>query len=343
MTTRKARLLWHRGFGKRSLISLGITAGVCLLSCWILLTEKAAGLEIVNLALPARSFQMVVYPLANARGYMREEGIDLRVVLVNPVTSIQGMVAGDIQFTMAGSSALAALARGVAAQKVALALNGEVLVWVLSKPEINTVAALKGRRIATQGPGAITTAMLKQVLAKHGLDPERDVAPIEVGAGNQVQALVGGVVDAAVTTVEQRYFGRDAGMRELIYFGKEMNNSWGTLATTDRLIKEQPKLVLAFVKATLKAQRLIRQDRETATAAMAKFSGLKRDLLSRIYDDLIHTFTRDGTVDEETQKNDLAIVRAVTGSLKVIPPSAAYDFSFAREADRQLTQAGWRP
>ncbi len=335
--------IWHRVRSRGITGFLQIMIGVCLFSGLLLLSHEAVGLDIVNLALPARSFQMVVFPLAKERGYMREEGIDLRVVLVNPVTSIQGMVAGDIQFTMAGSSALAALARGVAAQKVTLALNGEVLVWVLSKPEINTVEALKGKRIATQGPGAITTAMLKQVLGKHGLDSERDVTPIEVGAGNQVQALVGGAVDAAVTTVEQRYFGRDAGMRELIYFGKEAKNSWGTLATTDRLIKAQPKLVLGFIKATLKAQRLIRQDRETALAAMTKFSGLKRDLVTRIYDDLIHTFTRDGTVDEETQKNDLAIVRTVTGSTKSIPTSAAYDFSFAREADRQLSQAGWHP
>ncbi len=335
--------MWHCARTGAIAGCLRMMTGLCLFSGLLLLNSEANGLEIVNLALPARSFQMVVYPLAKERGYMREEGIDLRVVLVNPVTSIQGMVAGDIQVTMAGSSALAALARGVAAQKVTLALNGQVLVWVLSRPEISTVEALKGKRIATQGPGAITTAMLKQVLTRHGLDPERDVTPIEVGAGNQVQALVGGAVDAAVTTVEQRYFGRDAGMRELIYFGKEMKNSWGTLATTDRLIKEQPKLALAFVKATLKAQRLIRQDRDTAIAAMTKFSGLKRDLVTRIYDDLIQTFTRDGTVDEETQKNDLAIVRAVTGSSKQIPVSAAYDFSFAREADRQLTQAGWRP
>lgn len=286
---------------------------------------------------------MVVYPLAQERGYMREEGIDLRIVLVNPVTSIQGIVAGDIQFTMAGSSALAAIARGVAAQKVILSLNGQVLVWVLSKPEITNVKALKGKRIATQGPGAISTAMLKQVLTKHGLDPERDVTAIEIGAGNQVQSLVAGVVDAAIVTGEQRYFGRDAGMRELIDFGKEVKNSWGTLATSDRLIKERPKLIAGFVKATLKAQRLIRQDRNTAITAMAKLSGLKRDLVTRIYDDLIQTFTPDGTVNEEIQRNDVTIVRAVTGSQKAIPVSSAYNFSFAKEADGELTRAGWRP
>ena len=52
-------------------------------------------------------------------------------------------------------------------------------------------------------------------------------------------------------------------------FGEEL---LGTLATTDRMIKEQPKLVAGFIKATLKSLRLIRQDRETTIAGIMKFS-----------------------------------------------------------------------
>jgi NitT/TauT family transport system substrate-binding protein len=329
--------------GRKGRVALGTTLiGVSLLA-WIGLTVEALGLEVVNLAIPAKSFQMVVFPLAQERGYMQEEGIDLKIILVNPVTSIQGMVAGDIHFSMAGGSALAALVRGVAAQKLILAMNNRVLLWLLSKPEITSIKALKGKRIATLGLGSLPTAILKEILIKNGLDPTRDVTLLDTGAGNQVRPLVAGVADAAVATGEQRYFGLDAGMRELSDFGKEVKESWGLLATTDRMIKERPKVVGAFIKATLKAMRLVHQDRATAIASMTKFSGLKRDLVVRIYDDLNQTFTRDGIVDEEAQKNDIDMTRAATGVTKQITNQQAYDFSFAREADRQLTQAGWHP
>ncbi len=185
--------------------------------------------------------------------------------------------------------------------------------------------------------------MLKQILAKHGLDAGRDVIYIDTGTGNQLPALLAGAVDGAVLSVEQRYVGLDGGMKELFYFGNEVKNSWGTLATTDRFIKGQPKLLTGFMKATLKALRLIRQDRETTIAAVAKFSGVERALAGRIYDDLISTFTRNGTVDDETQRNDLDIIRQVTGGKETIPTARAYDLSLAREADRQLTQSSWRP
>ena len=73
-----------------------------------------------------------------------------------------------------------------------------------------------------------------------------------------------------------------------------------------------------------------------------KQSSVDRNLPARMYN-LIGTFTRNGTVDEETQKNDLAIIRQIADVSEPIPMARAYDFSFAHEADTQLNQAGWRP
>jgi hypothetical protein len=47
-------------------------------------------------------------------------------------------------------------------------------------------------------------------------------------------------------------------------------------------------------------------------------------------------------VDEETQKNDLDIVRLVSVS-KEVTIERAYDFSFAAPADKELPRAGWWP
>ncbi|HEX9273970.1 MAG TPA: hypothetical protein VGA01_17345 [Candidatus Binatia bacterium] len=48
-------------------------------------------------------------------------------------------------------------------------------------------------------------------------------------------------------------------------------------------------------------------------------------------------------VDEETQKNDLDIVREGLKVTKEVSIERAYDFSFAKKADSELTQAGWKP
>jgi hypothetical protein len=66
-------------------------------------------------------------------------------------------------------------------------------------------------------------------------------------------------------------------------------------------------------------------------------------LAARTYDGIIQIFTTNGVVDEETQENDLDIVREILKVTKEMPIERAYDFSFAKKADSELTQAGWKP
>ena len=320
-----------------------ILAVIVALSLVLPTLAGAQSPQIANMAVPAKSFQMVIYPVAQQKGYMKEEGLDERVIFVAPTTSIQAMLGGDVHFTGAGSSALVSMARGNTPLKVVIATNDRVLQWLVTRPEITSPKDLKGKKIATTGVAAIATVMLKQIRTKHALDGNKDVIYLDVGQGNQLPALLGGGFDAAVLSVEQRYVALDKGMHEMFFMGDEVKNSWGTLATTDKLIKQNPKMVGGFVRATLKALRYIRQDKEGTVAALLKFSGVSRQQATRLYDDLIGTFTRNGAVEEETQKNDLNIIRQVTSSNETLPNARAYDFSFAVEADQQLTKIGWKP
>jgi NitT/TauT family transport system substrate-binding protein len=323
-----------------------LRCAVALLGGMRLFTVELAGaqsLQTVNMAIPARSFQMVIYPIAQQKGYMKEEGIDQRVIFVAPTTSIQAMLGGDVHFTGAGSSALVSIARGNTPLKVVAATNDRVLQWLVTKPEITSPKELKGKRIATTGVAAIATFMAKQVLTKHGLDGNKDVTYLDVGQGNQLAALLGGGFDAAILSVEQRYVALDKGMREMFFIGNEVKNSWGTLATTDKLIKENPKMVAGFVRATLKALRYIRQDKEGTISAMLKFSNVSSQQATGVYDDIIGTFTRNGAVDDETQRNDLSIIRQVVNANETLPNTRGYDFNFALAADQQLNKTGWKP
>jgi ABC-type nitrate/sulfonate/bicarbonate transport system substrate-binding protein len=152
-----------------------------------------------------------------------------------------------------------------------------------------------------------------------------------------------GVVDAGLLSSEERFAALDQGMKEILYLGKEVKNSWGTVATNDQFIKAKTKLMHGFMRALLKALRLVRQNREAAMDSMMKFAELDRALAARTYDGMIGTFTTNGVVDEETQKNDLDIVREVLNATREVPIERAYDFSFAKKADSELTQAGWKP
>ena len=300
-------------------------------------------LERVNVTLPSKSFQFVIFPLAKERAYMKEEGIDLNIVVMSSTTGLQAVLAGEMDFTGSGSSALVAVTKGNAPLKTVLAVNDQVLQWLLVRPQYNNLKELKNKKIAVTGVAAVATFMFKKVAPKYGLDANKEATFLALPPGQRLGALLSGTVDAGLLSSEERFAALDQGMKELMYLGKEVKNSWGTVATNDQFIKEKPKLMHGFMRASLKALRLVKQNREVAVDAIARFSELKRELAERTYDDIIATFTSNGVVDEETQKNDLDIVREVVKVDRQVPIERAYDFSFAKKADQELTKAGWRP
>jgi ABC-type nitrate/sulfonate/bicarbonate transport system substrate-binding protein len=301
------------------------------------------GIETVTIALTAKAFQYTPLVVAQERGYMKDEGIDLKITYMQSAPSLQAIMAGSAQFSGAGSSALVAISKANAPMKTVLALNDQVLQWVLARPNITGINDLKGKKVASAGIASLGAFMLKQIAsAKFAMD-SKDILLIDPGPLNRLPSLLSGAADAAILSPEERYAALDQGMKELMYLGKELKNSWGTIATSDRFIKEQPKLMLGFNRAIIKAMRYFRQEREGAIAFTVKFTELDRALVSRMYDDLVKTFTAGGYVDDETQKNDLAIVKLVAEINEVVPNNRAYDFSFARQAEAQLNKAGWKP
>lgn len=314
-----------------------------LLSYLLFPIKPAFTLDTVNITLPSKSFQFVIFPIAKERGYMKEEGIDLNIVVMGSTAGIQAVLAGDMHFTGSGSSALVAVTKGNAPLRTVLAVNDQVLQWLMVRPEISSLKELKNKKVAVTGVASVATFMFKQVAPKYGLDANNEVTFLAFPPGQRLPAMMSGAVEAGLLTTEDRFAALDQGMKELMYLGKEVKNSWGTVATTERFIKDQPKLMAGFMRATLKALRLVKQNREMAVDAIVKFSELKRELAERTYDSVIGTFTSNGVVDEETQKNDLDIVRLVVKVNKEVPIERAYDFSFAAQADKELTRAGWKP
>ena len=53
--------------------------------------------------------------------------------------------------------------------------------------------------------------------------------------------------------------------------------------------------------------------------------------------------TTNSVVDQETRKNNLDIVREALKVTNEFPIERADDFSFAKKADSERTQAGWKP
>lgn len=55
---------------------------------------EASSLDTIHMAITGKNFQHVIYPIAQEKGYMREEGIDLKLLIIGATPSIQALFAG---------------------------------------------------------------------------------------------------------------------------------------------------------------------------------------------------------------------------------------------------------
>src|ERR1043165_4491751 len=97
-----------------------------LIGALLLPVPSTWALDRVNVTLPSKSFQFILFPLAKERGYLKEEGIDLNLVVMASTPGLQAVVMGEMDFTGSGSSALVAVAQSNAPLKTVFAVNDQV-------------------------------------------------------------------------------------------------------------------------------------------------------------------------------------------------------------------------
>src|SRR5262249_60733305 len=132
------------------------------LSVLLLFGGAAAMSQVVNLAIASKSFQHLIYPIALDRGYMKEEGIDLKITFIEPTPSIQALMAGSLDFTVAGTSDFVVLARSNAPLKGVLAGHDRGRPGVFAKPNISSAEEVKGKKNGTTGIAGVANLKIQQ-------------------------------------------------------------------------------------------------------------------------------------------------------------------------------------
>src|SRR5687768_2666980 len=110
-----------------------------LLLVFFLFPTRALLGDEITVVLTSKAFQYVPLVIAQDRGYLKEEGIDLKFAFMQNAPGLQALTTGTVQFSGSGSSALVAISKGNAPLKTVLAMNDQVLQWVVVRPNIGNL------------------------------------------------------------------------------------------------------------------------------------------------------------------------------------------------------------
>lgn len=182
---------------------------------------NAQGLRKVNVTIPALTESSITFFVAREKGYWRDEGLDVELILARAAPSIQAVIAGNVEFGTAGGSALLPISRGLP-MTFLFATFDRANFSLYAMPQIRSVRELKGKKIGISSFGSGPDSLVRDFLADHGIDGGRDATILAVGSGmERFIALKTGSVDAAMLSPSAYIMAEEGGFRELVSFVKQ--------------------------------------------------------------------------------------------------------------------------
>jgi NitT/TauT family transport system substrate-binding protein len=298
----------------------------------------------VRVAIPGYTIAVLSFLAAKTNGYYAAEGLDVELVAMRAPTANVAVLSGSVEFSAVPLAGLTTALRG-ATLKVLFCQNDRPQHVLFARPDLQNLKALRGKKIAVVGPGAIDDVLLREVFSANGMDGGKDATILAIGAAEtRLAALVSGTVDAAVLIAPFTFNAKETGFKELITFKDEgFVLPSGGVVVRDDFLKADPITVEKFVRTTLMGFILTRDNRPAAIKVLSRNLKIEEPTAARVYDSARPTMTADGALSDEAQKKVVSFVMKQAGVKETPPYEKLFDFSVIKKANATLQARGWHP
>lgn len=288
----------------------------------------------VTLQAPSVNVQQT-FAYGEKRGFFKQEGVDLRIVVIRPHLATATLLSGDTQFTAQFQTAFYAGLRGVPV-KALFIVNARPGWFIVVRPEIKSGRDLKGKSIAISGIGTSTHYAAMKAAAHFGLNPQRDLTYLGIGDDqSKLSAFKSGAVQAMQIGAPWHIEARKLGGREILFVGDVVELPTSGLGTSDKFLKESPQAVKKMLRAALRTTREMRERSADFGEFVAKALKTDREQSTQAAETGGRTISIDGLLSDEAYKNLIEAglqSGAVTGTLV---QSNAVDFTLLKEVLRE--------
>ena len=277
--------------------------------------------------------------IAVERGFFEKEGLRVRHVQFQGTNlMLSALMANELDYVTILPFIAGAATRGLPVKIVGTTTKSSGYA-IISRPDIDNVKALKGKRIAINTFGSSADFAIYQLLSRHGLDPNKDVT-LQAIAGSpdaRFAALVAGSVDATVVNspfehrAEQKGFRTLLSVRETAEF---VRIPIVGLSTTQRKIDREPDEIVRMLRGQRAAILFFQSQREAGVGMIEKLLKLDRAAAEKFYGIYRDQYNPDLTAPDAVVEEWIAVGTFRAKEKITVKPQAVYDWTFAEKARR---------
>lgn len=274
------------------------------------------------------------------KGYYKDEGIDLEIVLMPTNVINTAALTGQIDINGAVTGTVGAAVQG-SPMKLLIVTVGKPLLFLVSRKEIKDPRELRGKKIAGSSPGGTATVLAKQALSHYGIDPEKDAAVLPMGGStaSRFAAMESGVVDATMLPVPAVIFAKAKGFNELAFMGDIAQFPQNGFGATEKKIRENPDEIYRLVRASLRGLVFMSEAKnrdEVVQIVMKQHKVTDRKLAEQMLAYSQRVVTKEAQVSNEEVQYLIDLMRATAKVARPVTVDQVVDFSFLEKARKDL-------
>jgi NitT/TauT family transport system substrate-binding protein len=289
----------------------------------------------VTIGLTGKSVATVAFEMSVKRGHFKQEGLDVKFITIRQSdVIIKAIMAGELNFMSIIPTAILASVRGLPIRTLAVNLDNAPYVLV-SRPQIKSMSDLKGKKIAVSSLGGMSTLVVREIVARSGLEPDRDVIYLAVG-GSETRsgAMAAGFVDAALVTVPLNYNLERQGYNRLAWGPDFVRYPMNGISGSPDFFAANRDLTLALLRGVAGGVRDVKQRRSEVIPFLKEYLEVPEDEAAKSYDFLLSHMPDNMIVDDAVIRKAMEFAAyALKLKADAVPDiSRVRDWSYARAA-----------
>lgn len=295
-------------------------------------SSRGNAAERITLCYPSRSLTSFLIPeVARQKGFFQSEGLDANLIYVRGGIDIKALVTGDVDYSMSSGSAISAFIAGIPIRLV-LGLVTRAEHVLMAHGKYRQVKDLKGQAIGSLNPGGLVDALLRQILSKNGLDPERDVTLINLGGTpERYAALKTGTVAATVLGAPHNFRAERDGFRKIAAAADYAQVPTAALSVRADRVSKQPQQIKKTMRSILRAMKHMRENRSETVAMIVRELGMDSESAAKGYDQIVSLMSEEGAVPASGVQFLIDLSRQTQKVARPILASQMIDTSFLEE------------
>ena len=302
----------------------------------LIFQASAHAAEKIRIAFPDLAAPFVPLVVGQQRGFLQEEGLQAELIRMNPTIAFPALVGGEIDYYTVTGPAVAAAIRGVPVRLVGSYVPTATTA-LIARPEFKAVPELRGKTIGINAYGGALEAIARLIFQHFGLNPDREVKFLSTGpTESRFAAMKQGLTAATLGGAPIDFLGQKLGFVVIARAQELFSYPVSGLIASGNKIKDKQNEVKRVIKAGIKANRHIRQNRGGTVQVMMEWMKIDADMAIATYESTVHSFSEDLSLPENGLRLLINEAKRVGKISRDVSLGEVADLTILREAQREL-------